>query len=107
MVGITTRDGIHEMLEAVGHEYFETYFRKVDELRKGLTELTGSDHTDGQVKLLTSCPACQQGLSRYTDESGLKPEYIVLETVRRLQGDNWQQSFVDRALNGGVEEVLL
>ena len=57
-------------------------FRKVEELRSGLVELTGKDRTDGQVKLLTSCPACQQGLAKYEDETGLATDYIVVEMAK-------------------------
>ena len=69
---------------------------------------TGSErvHND-EVKMLTSCPACQQGLSRYEDDTGLKSDYIVVELARRKLGDGWQQRFVDRAKSGGIERVLL
>lgn len=40
-------------------------FRKQEELQKGVSQLTGELKVkDNKVKLLTSCPACQQGLSR-------------------------------------------
>ncbi|MEW8430713.1 MAG: DUF3400 domain-containing protein, partial [Candidatus Thiodiazotropha sp.] len=60
-----------------------------------------------QLKLLTSCPACVQGLSRYTDQTALKPEYLVIETIRHLHGEQWQQRFVDRLLKDGIEMVLV
>ncbi len=82
-------------------------FRKAEELHQGLTELTGRPTTDGQVKLLTSCPACQQGLAKYGDETGLTTDYIVVEMARHLLGDNWQRDFIDQAKQGGIERVLL
>ncbi|WP_078118012.1 DUF3683 domain-containing protein [Thiosocius teredinicola] len=82
-------------------------FRKAEELHQGIRELTGKDKTDGEVKILTSCPACQQGLNRYADETGLQTDYIVVELARHLLGDKWQQRFVDKAKAGGVERVLL
>ena len=82
-------------------------FRKAEELRAGIRELTGEETTRGSVKMLTSCPACQQGLARYGDETGLKTDYIVVEMARHLLGDGWQQAFLDRVRNGGVERVLL
>ena len=82
-------------------------FRKVEELRKGIETLTGHQETAGQVKLLTSCPACQQGLARYGDETGLKTDYIVVEMASQLLGDGWQQRFLDRIAQGGIERVLL
>ncbi len=83
-------------------------FRKSEELSQGITELTDSNAgSRPQIKLLTSCPACQQGLSRYTDDTGLTPEYIVVETIRRLQGEQWQQRFIDQVLQDGIELVLV
>ncbi len=83
-------------------------FRKAEELRKGLRELTGGDRVEaGEVRLLTSCPACQQGLSRYADETGLETDYMVVELARHRLGEGWQQAFVDRLQNGGIERVLL
>jgi Fe-S oxidoreductase len=83
-------------------------FRKQRELQQGLRELTGSDTAAGHdVKLLTSCPACQQGLSRYRDDTGLTAEYIVVELANHLLGGHWQSQFVERARAGGIERVLL
>ena len=82
-------------------------FRKVEELRNGIEALSGTSRTQGQVKLLTSCPACQQGLARYGDETGLKTDYIVVEMARHLLGPGWQNAFVDKAKAGGIERVLL
>jgi Fe-S oxidoreductase len=83
-------------------------FRKSEELNLGITDLTeGYGGKRPDIKLLTSCPACQQGLSRYTDDTGLKPEYIVVEAIRRLQGEQWQQRFTDQVLADGIELVLV
>ena len=83
-------------------------FRKQEELEYGIAQLSGSRTVrDGSVKLLTSCPACQQGLARYADETGLQTDYIVVELANRLLGDGWQQRFVEQARSGGVERVLL
>jgi Fe-S oxidoreductase len=82
-------------------------FRKVEELRNGIRELTGEEKTQGQVKLLTSCPACQQGLARYADETGLKTDYIVVELAERRLGHAWQEAFIGKLKAGGIERVLL
>mgnify|MGYP001812164321 FL=1 len=82
-------------------------FRKVEELRRGIQTLTGKLESHGEVKLLTSCPACQQGLSRYGDETGLQTEYIVVELARKLLGETWQETFITKATAGGIERVLL
>ncbi len=83
-------------------------FRKAEELRIGLQTLTGSDApTAGEVKLLTSCPACQQGLAKYQDETGLKTDYLVVEMAKELLGDGWQTRFTNQLQQGGIERVLL
>ena len=83
-------------------------FRKQQELEDSVRNLTGSSRVqNGEVKLLTSCPACQQGLCRYQDDTGLETDYIVVELAKRKLGDGWQQRFVERAKSGGIERVLL
>ncbi|APZ41965.1 DUF3683 domain-containing protein [Acidihalobacter ferrooxydans] len=83
-------------------------FRKEEELRKGIRDLTGADTArGGNVKVLTSCPACQQGLSRYSEDTGLDTDYIVVEVVRERFGEDWAEAFVKRVNRGGIERVLL
>ncbi|WP_165090064.1 DUF3683 domain-containing protein [Neisseria yangbaofengii] len=78
-------------------------FRKQEEIEKNLKELP-----QGQpVKMLTSCPACLQGLNRYRDDNDMPADYIVIEMAKHILGDNWLNEFVDKANNGGVEKVLL
>ncbi|MBD3610288.1 MAG: DUF3400 domain-containing protein, partial [Gammaproteobacteria bacterium] len=83
-------------------------FRKQDELQNGIQQLTGERvNKDQQVKLLTSCPACQTGLSRYVGDTRLEPDYIVVELVKQLHGDKWQNRFVENTRKGGIERILL
>jgi len=83
-------------------------FRKQEELQKGVEAMTGEVMAkDGNVKLLTSCPACVQGLSRYGEDTGLETTYIVSELANKVLGDGWQKRFVERAKEGGIERVLL
>jgi Fe-S oxidoreductase len=83
-------------------------FRKQEELNAGIEALSGKERaSDGSLKLLTSCPACQQGLSRYSDDTGLEVSYIVEELVKGQLGASWQKEFVDRVSQGGIERVLL
>lgn len=83
-------------------------FRKQEELHKGVQSLTGEvKASSGNVKMLTACPACQQGLSRFGDDTGLETTYIVTELANKVLGDGWQKRFVDRAKQGGIERVLL
>jgi FAD/FMN-containing dehydrogenase/Fe-S oxidoreductase len=83
-------------------------FRKQEELHKSIRELTGSETTTpNKVKMLTSCPACQQGLLRYSEDTGLETDYIVVELANRLLGESWQQQFIEQIKSGGIERVLL
>jgi hypothetical protein len=67
----------------------------------------GAPGGSAPVKVLTSCPACQQGLSRYRDTTGIDTGYIVVELVRQLHGEKWQREFIDEVKQGGIERVLL
>jgi len=81
-------------------------FRKEEEMRKGADALRADGFT-GEVKILTSCPACHQGLSRYDNDSGTTSDYIVIEMARHLLGQNWLEDYVNNANHGGIERVLL
>ena len=78
-------------------------FRKQEELEKNKAALPAGE----PVKILTSCPACLQGLSRYQDDTGISADYIVIEMAKHLLGSQWQDDFVAKAANGGIERVLL
>jgi len=83
-------------------------FRKEEELAAGIKALTGTERVEGgEVKMLTSCPACTQGLNRYSDTTGLEVTYIVEELVRDRLGSEWQKDFIGRVTQGGIERVLL
>lgn len=88
-------------------------FRKEEELRKDeqrLRALQGPQAGAEPVKILTSCPSCLQGLSRYQDDlkSGLlEADYIVVEMARKILGEDWLERYVERANAGGIERVLV
>jgi FAD/FMN-containing dehydrogenase/Fe-S oxidoreductase len=81
-------------------------FRKEEEMRKGAAKVR-ADGFAGEVKVLTSCPSCLQGLSRFDGDSGTSADYIVVEMARHLLGEGWMREFVERANRGGIERVLL
>ncbi|MCG1040236.1 MULTISPECIES: DUF3683 domain-containing protein [Burkholderiaceae] len=111
-------------------------FRKEEEVRKGAAKLRGMPIAaaplgagapadvpggpvtssgvdapraafDGDVKILTSCPSCLQGLSRYNEDAGIEADYIVVEMARHMLGENWMADYVQRANSGGIERVLV
>jgi len=81
-------------------------FRKQQEIESGAAKLR-ADGFAGEVKILTSCPACLQGLSRFDDDAGSQADYIVVELARHLLGANWLADYVSQANSGGIERVLL
>ena len=81
-------------------------FRKEEEMRKGADALR-SGGFDGEIKILTSCPSCLQGLSRFDDDSGTHADYIVVEMAKRILGPDWLPRYVARANAGGIERVLV
>ncbi|WP_322105736.1 FAD/FMN-binding oxidoreductase [Paraburkholderia sp. J41] len=108
-------------------------FRKEEEIRKGAAKLRGipvvangasgvtgengkqaatPEEANGQgtardVKILTSCPSCLQGLSRYNEDASIEADYIVVEIARHVLGENWMADYVKHANNGGIERVLV
>ena len=81
-------------------------FRKEAEMDKGADKLRADGFT-GDVKVLTSCPSCLQGLSRFNEDSGTTADYIVVEMARHLLGPGWMEDYVGRANSGGIERVLV
>ncbi|MBR0566469.1 DUF3683 domain-containing protein [Azoarcus sp. L1K30] len=82
-------------------------FRKQEEIEKGVALMQEAAPT-APTKILTSCPSCLQGLSRYAnDAGGVEPDYIVVELAKHLLGENWLPEYVGKANNGGIERVLL
>ena len=87
-------------------------FRKEEEILKGETQLREQGGLGAQenIKILTSCPACLQGLSRFGDDlkNGLlEADYIVVEMANQILGDQWMPDYVRQANNGGIERVLV
>jgi FAD/FMN-containing dehydrogenase/Fe-S oxidoreductase len=81
-------------------------FRKEQEVRIGVDRIRGAGH-GGEVKILTSCPSCLQGLKRYNDDAGIDADYIVVELARHLLGEDWLPRYVAKANTGGIERVLV
>jgi FAD/FMN-containing dehydrogenase/Fe-S oxidoreductase len=87
-------------------------FRKEEEIQKGEAVLRASGAVGQQdnIKILTSCPSCLQGLTRYGDDLNnglLEADYIVVEMARQILGKDWLPEYVARANQGGIERVLV
>jgi Fe-S oxidoreductase len=81
-------------------------FRKEQEVERGAARLR-ADGFSGEVKVLTSCPSCLQGLKRYNDDADIDADYIVIEMSKHVLGDNWMADYVAKANAGGIERVLV
>ncbi|MBE0612455.1 MAG: DUF3683 domain-containing protein [Burkholderiales bacterium] len=84
-------------------------FRKEEEMKKGVAAARAGGGGDfkGEVKILTSCPSCLQGLARYDDDAGTSADYIVVEIATHTLGADWMADYVAKANHGGIERVLL
>jgi len=87
-------------------------FSKEEEILKGEAQLRarGLLGAKENVKILTSCPACLQGLSRFGEDlqNGLlEADYIVVEMARQILGEQWLPDYVKLANEGGIERVLV
>jgi len=87
-------------------------FRKEEELQKNEAALraAGNVAQGADIRILTSCPSCLQGLSRYRADlhNGLlEADYIVVEMARKIVGEDWMAQYVARANAGGIERVLV
>ena len=75
-------------------------FRKEQEMRAGAARLR-ADGFKGEVKVLTSCPSCLQGLKRYNDDADLDADYIVVEIARHVLGPTGCRSTCARRTTAG------
>jgi Fe-S oxidoreductase len=88
-------------------------FRKEEELQKNALALQAKaapGEPGGNVKILTSCPSCLQGLARYGNDlpNGLlEADYIVVEMANQILGQQWLPEYVAAANAGGIERVLV
>ena len=91
-------------------------FRKEEELLKNEQQLVALKAeqavppTNKPTKILTSCPSCLQGLSRYGNDLNnglLQADYVVVEMANQILGENWMPEYVAQANNGGIERVLV
>jgi Fe-S oxidoreductase len=81
-------------------------FRKQQEIVAGAAALR-EGNADAGVKILTSCPSCLQGLSRYDNDASISADYIVVEMAKAILGPDWMKDYVRAANSGGIERVLL
>ena len=76
-------------------------FRKELEIKKDKATMV---KTNKPVKMLTTCPACRQGLSRYQHATNIKPVYPIELIAEQQLGKNWKKEFIKSVR---IEKVLL
>jgi FAD/FMN-containing dehydrogenase/Fe-S oxidoreductase len=81
-------------------------FRKQAEVTEDSARLRADGFT-GEIQILTACPSCLQGLSRYRKDARVKTNYPVVLLAQRLLGEDWLRKYVGKVKEGGVERVLL
>ncbi|NIF56694.1 (Fe-S)-binding protein, partial [Burkholderia sp. Ax-1724] len=81
-------------------------FRKEEELKKAAGRFR-AEKFGGNVKVLTTCPACLQGLSRYAEDADMSSDYIVVEMARKILGEEWLANYVSEVNRGGIERILV
>ena len=82
-------------------------FCKQEQIIKNVQQATGGTESKTPVKLLTTCPACLQGLSRYEGETNVSADYVIVELANKNLGADWQKVYAQKIRNGGIEPVLL
>lgn len=81
-------------------------FRKEEDLKLKRSELCG-DGFDGKIKILTTCPGCLQGMSRYADATKMSAEFLIVEMARLYLGTNWMKDLVSKLKSSDIEKILL
>lgn len=81
-------------------------FAKEQSLRGAAAKLKAGDFS-GTTKVLTTCPGCLQGMSRYSDAIKSQAEFLIVEMMRSRYGDGWLHETLNKLRDGAIEKVLL
>jgi FAD/FMN-containing dehydrogenase/Fe-S oxidoreductase len=76
-------------------------FKKEAEIKKDLIRIGSHNKT---TKMLTTCPACRQGLSRYQGTTGIQPIYPIELIAEQTLGKQWKKTFIQSV---NIEKILL
>ena len=66
-----------------------------------------ADGFSGKIKILTTCPGCYQGMSRYSDATKTQADYLIVEMMKSKYGQGWFDMVVSKLKDGAIEKVLL
>ncbi len=79
-------------------------FKKEAQINNDLMKLIGKKKAKKGTKILTTCPSCRQGLSRYKSSTGVSPVYPIELIAEQRLGKKWQETLIS---NVNIEQVLL
>lgn len=65
------------------------------------------DGFDGKVKILTTCPGCLQGMSRYSEATKTQAEFLIVEMAIEKYGKNWFEQLCRSSKLMELKNVLL
>ena len=81
-------------------------FKKEENILK-IKNMLCAQRDRSAVKILTTCPGCLQGISRYADSTGTQAEFLAVELAKLKLGNGWLSRFVTSATSEGIEKVLV
>ena len=93
---------------AIGRPDIASQVRKSkEESLKGASAKLKKDDFRGEIKILTTCPGCYQGMSRYSDAVKTTSEFLIVEMMKAKHGKNWMHKVLSEVKDGLIEKVLL
>ena len=82
-------------------------YKKASVIQSGVDQIKEiSENMTKPVKILTTCPSCYQGLSRYREDIAIETEFMAVEIVKQRLGEGWRQEFIEQINKDGIERVL-
>ncbi|MCD8339881.1 MAG: DUF3683 domain-containing protein [Burkholderiales bacterium] len=81
-------------------------FAKESSLKEAVAQHRKDGFT-GDIKVLTTCPGCLQGIDRYSSAVKAKSEFLIVEMMTAKYGKNWMQQAISKIKDGNLEKVLL
>jgi len=81
-------------------------FRKEENILQMRSRLT-ADGFKGDIRIVTTCPGCFQGMSRYSQATKTSAEFLIVEMARLKLGEKWLKTFVRQVKKDGIEQVLV
>ena len=93
---------------AIGRPDIASQVRKSkEESLRGASAKLKKDDFRGEIKILTTCPGCYQGMSRYSDAVKTSSEFLIVEMMKTKYGKNWMHKVLSEVKDGLIEKVLL